>query len=78
MGNLEEEILMPCSGSRAQQEEESLLFSGKDSASEKHWIRFFVATHHHSPLYKTALFPLLSGNLQVVHDDSRAQTVILC
>lgn len=49
-------------------------FPGKDSASEKHWTRFFVATHLHSPLYKTALFPLLSGNLQVVHDDSRAQT----
>ena len=28
---------MPCSGSRAQWEEESLLFSGKYSASEKLW-----------------------------------------
>ena len=54
-------------------------FPGKDSANEKHWtLLFFAASHLHSPLYKTALFPLLSGNLQVVHHDNRTQTVILC
>ena len=58
---------MPCKDSRAQQEEERLLFFlGKDSANEKPWtLCLLQPSQLPFPLYKTLLLPLPFRDLHV-------------
>ena len=71
---------MPCDDSRAQQEEEKLLFfPGKDSANEKPWtLCLLQPCQLPFPLYKRVLLPLLCGDLYVACHGCRSQITILC
>ena len=72
-----EGALMPCDNSRAQQEEEYMLFfPGKDSIRVS---LFSLAPQPPFPIYQSVFLPLpLMGNLHVAHHNCRPQTAFLC
>ena len=70
-----EGVLMPCDNSRAQKEEECILFfPGKDSIRVS---LFSLAPQLPFPIYKSVFLPLPHGDLHVAHHSCRPQTAFL-
>ena len=70
---------MPCKDSRAQQEEERLLFfPGKDLANEMPWtLCLLQPSQLPFPLYKNGLLPLTCKDLHMAFHGCKPQIAIL-